>query len=83
MQLINSFEMNFEDPSPILSPNGIRQMVLAMPGVCRYMGDSQMREAGLTGVENFHRLVWCLANLLIIHHVWLPAPVLWVVSGLG
>lgn len=62
-------------------------MALAMPGVFRYVGgileDSQMKETGLTGIENPHRLLWCLANLLIIHHVWLPARVPWVVSGLG
>lgn len=58
-------------------------MALAMPGVFRYMGDSQMKEGGLMEVENLHGLLWCLANLLIIHYVWLPAQVPWVVSGLG
>lgn len=56
-------------------------MALAMPGVFRYMGDSQMREGGLLEVENL--LLWCLANLLIIYYAWLPAQVPWVVSGLG
>ena len=39
LQLINSFEINSEDPLPILSPNGSRQVALAMPGVFRNMGD--------------------------------------------